>query len=215
MAYLTPLWVPFKRVVKFPNVLKVYKRAGWGQGTGQGIPPIANSSALLSAPQGFETTVRNFFTHSGAESGLNLQVLQTLTGIATTGIAGQVSFTASTLPVVVGQTVKIAGALGGTGSFTGYSNPTSYLVGVTNGTTTATLTTLTGGAIVTVAGTITGATVTTAGLPSWLRKNPGSNGTANFGWSNSSDWQDCQVDITNIPGVRPMRKDGRWVGTQY
>jgi hypothetical protein len=205
MAYLTPLWVPFKRVVKFPNVLKVYKRAGWGQGTGQGIPPIANSSALLSAPQGFETTVRNFFTHSGAESGLNLQVLQTLTGVTITGTAGQFGVT-STQTLVVGQTVKLAGVYGGTGSITGYVNPTSYLIGATNGTTTMTLTTLAGAAIVTTAGTPTGITYTVAGLPFWIRKSP---------LNNSNDWQDCQIDITNIPGVRPMRKDGRWVGTQY
>ena len=41
MAYLTPNWVPLKRVCKFPNVLRIYKRAGRGQGTGQGaVPPF-------------------------------------------------------------------------------------------------------------------------------------------------------------------------------
>lgn len=205
MAYLTPNWQPLKRVCKFPNVLKVYKRAGWGQGTGQGIPPIANSSALLSAPKGFLRTVANFFVNNGAESGLNLQVLQTLGSFVITGTAGQISFT-STQTTVVGQTVKISGVFGGTGSITGYANPTSYLLSVTNGSTTGTLTTLAGGAIVTTAGTPTGLTVTVAGIPFWLRKSPGNN---------SNDWQDCQVDITNIPGVRPMRKDGRWVGTAY
>ena len=205
MAYQTPLWVPIKRVVKFPNVLKVYKRAGHGQGTGQGVPPIANSSALLSAPKGFLQTVMDFFHYQGAESGLNFAPLQTLGSFVITGTAGQISFT-STQTVVVGQTVKIAGTFGGTGSITGYVNPTSYLVSVTNGTTTATLTTLSGGAIVSVAGTPTGLTVTVAGLPFRIRKSP---------LNNSNDWQDCQIDITNIPGVRPMRKDGRWVGTAY
>ena len=205
MAYLTPLWVPLKRVVKFPNVEKVYKRAGWGQGTGQGIPPIANSSALLSAPKGFLRTVANFFVNNGAESGLNLQVLQTLGTFVVTGTAGQVSFT-STQTVVVGQTIKISGVWGTSTPITGYANPTSYKVGVTNGTTTATLTTLAGGAIVSTAGTPTGLTITAAGLPFWIRKSPSNN---------SNDWQDCQIDITNIPGVRPIRKDGRWVGTAY
>lgn len=205
MAFLTPNWIPLKRVCKFPNVLKVYKRAGWGQGTGQGIPPTANSSALLSAPKGFLRTVANFFVNNGAESGLNLQVLQTLAAFAPTGTAGQFSFTATT-GVVVGQTVKISGTYGGTGSITGYVNPTSYLVSVTNGTSTATLTTLGGAAIVTTSGTPSGLTVTLAGLPAWIRKSPGNN---------SNDWQDCQIDVTNIPGVRPLRKDGRWVGTPY
>ena len=209
MAYLTPNWVPLKRVCKFPNVLRIYKRAGRGQGTGQGaVPPFQ----------------------------------QTLAGFATTGIAGQVSFTAATYPVQVGQEVLISGVYGGTGSITGYTNPTTYLVGATNGTTTATLTTLAGGALVSVAGTATGITVvantsppgtllsaqkgflmtvkiavqgetlpgtgnpTPPALPAWIRKNP---------LSNFSDWQDVQIDITNIPGVRPLRKDGRWVGTPY
>jgi hypothetical protein len=37
-------------------------------------------------------------------------------------------------------------------------------------------------------------------IPSWLRKRP---------LSNLNDWQDCQVDVTAIPGVRSLRKDGR------
>ena len=210
MAYLTPNWVPLKRVCKFPNVLRVYKRAGRGQGSGQGAV---------------------------------LPFQQTLTGFATaTGTTGQVSFTASTYPVQVGQEVTISRTYGGTGSITGYTNPTTYLVSVTNGTTTATLTTTTGGALTTAAGTATGITVVAGttpvgtllsavggflmtvkiavqgeslpgvgnpsppALPAWIRKNP---------LSNFSDWQDVQIDITNIPGVRPLRKDGRWVGTPY
>ncbi len=209
MAYLTPNWVPLKRVCKFPNVLRIYKRAGRGQGTGQGaVPPFQ----------------------------------QTLTTFATTGVAGQVSFAATTYPVQVGQEVTISGTYGGTGSITGYTNPTTYLVGVTNGTTTATLTTLAGGALTTTAGTPSGITVVAGtsppgtllsaqkgflmtvkiavqgeslpgvgnpsppALPAWIRKDPGSA---------PSDWQSVQIDITNIPGVRPLRKDGRWVGTPY
>ena len=37
MALLSPCWVPLKRVLKMPEVLQVYKRAGRGQGTGQGL----------------------------------------------------------------------------------------------------------------------------------------------------------------------------------
>jgi hypothetical protein len=210
MAYLTPNWIPLKRVCKFPNVLRVYKRAGRGQGSGQGtVPPFQ----------------------------------QTLTGFATAaGTTGQVSFTASTYPVQVGQEVTLSGVLGGTGTISGYTNPTTYLVGVTNGSTTATLTTLAGGVVTTTAGTISGITVVAGttpvgtllsavkgflmtvkiavqgeslpgtgnpsppALPAWIRKDPGSA---------PSDWQSVQIDVTNIPGVRPLRKDGRWVGTPY
>lgn len=35
---------------------------------------------------------------------------------------------------------------------------------------------------------------------SWVRKAPGA----------SNDWQDSQVDVTNIPGVRPLNDNGKW-----
>jgi hypothetical protein len=41
-----------------------------------------------------------------------------------------------------------------------------------------------------------------AALPSWLRKSP----------QGSNDWQDAQVDVTAIPGVRKLRANGKWVG---
>lgn len=39
-----------------------------------------------------------------------------------------------------------------------------------------------------------------AALPSWIRKSPLA----------SNDWQDCQVDVTAIPGVRPLNTNGKW-----
>lgn len=39
-----------------------------------------------------------------------------------------------------------------------------------------------------------------AALPSWIRKSPLA----------SNDWQDCQVDVTAIPGVRPLNPNGKW-----
>ena len=74
-----------------------------------------------------------------------------LSNFVITGVAGQVSFTvpngAGTL--TVGQQVVIAGTFGGTGILidTGYASPTTYVVSVTNGTTTATLTKVGGGAL--------------------------------------------------------------------
>lgn len=67
--------------------------------------------------------------------------------------AGAFTCTASTL--VAGQTLYVSGAPSGTGSITGYANPTPYLIATTNGTTTFTLTTMTGAAVATVAGTLT------------------------------------------------------------
>ena len=81
----------------------------------------------------------------------------TLSGVVITGIAGQFSCTASVL--AVGQPVTISGVFGGTGSITGYVDPTTYFIIATNGTTTFTLSATSGGsAITTTAGTPTGLT---------------------------------------------------------
>jgi hypothetical protein len=88
-----------------------------------------------------------------------------LSGVAITGTAGQFSALASGLtPLVVNQQITISGTFGGTGSITGYTDPTSYFIIATNGSTTFTLSaTLGGPAITTTAGTPTGLTYTTAG----------------------------------------------------
>ena len=80
----------------------------------------------------------------------------TLATVVIIGTAGDFSCTSTTL--AVGNTVTISGTFGGTGSITGYANPTSYLISDTNGTTTFKLTTLSGAAVVTTAGTPTGLT---------------------------------------------------------
>jgi hypothetical protein len=85
----------------------------------------------------------------------------TISGVAITGTAGQFSCTCTGL--TVGAQVAISGTFGGTGSITGYSNPTNYYVSATNGTSTFTLQTSAQAAIVTTAGTPTGLTYTETG----------------------------------------------------
>ena len=78
-----------------------------------------------------------------------------LSTVVITGTAGQFSCTATVL--TVGMAVVISGTFGGTGSITGYTNPTTYYIIATNGTTTFTLSTTAGGtAVATTAGTPTG-----------------------------------------------------------
>ena len=90
-------------------------------------------------------------------------VASTLAGVAITGTGGQISYTSQT-GLVSGQRMTISGTLGGTGTITGYSNPTTYiLTAVTS--TTATLTTTAGAAVVTTAGTPTGLTYTLGVAP--------------------------------------------------
>ena len=90
-------------------------------------------------------------------------VATTLAGVAITGTGGQISFTSQT-GLVTGQYLVISGTLGGTGTITGYTNPTTYkLASVTS--TTATLTTTAGAAVVTTSGTPTGLTYTLGVAP--------------------------------------------------
>lgn len=103
-------WVNVNRAAKFPEVMKVYKRGGWGQGA-QGKQTAGqpqSGGTPTSAPRGFLETVRAFVT----------------------GTNGNV-------PVA---------------------------------------------------------------LPAWIRKSP----------LGTNDWQDAQVDVTAIPGVRPLTTGGKW-----
>jgi hypothetical protein len=99
----------------------------------------------------------------------------TLSSVVITGTAGQFSCAATTL--TVGATITISGTYGGTGTISGYSNPTTYYIIATNGSTTFTLSAIAGGSpITTTAGTPTGLTytcgnvglTTTAGTPTGL-----------------------------------------------
>jgi len=87
----------------------------------------------------------------------------TLAGVAISGTGGQITFT-SNASVFTGQYMTISGTLGGTGSITGYSNPTTYILTAVTATG-ATLTTTAGAAVVTTAGTPTGLTYTLGAAP--------------------------------------------------
>lgn len=105
------IWVNLNRAAKFPEVIKIYKKAGWGQGNfaaGQKTQPWSGGPPN-SAVRGFLETVR--------------------------------------------AAVSSAFSLG-------------------------------------------------AALPAWIRKAPGIQ---------SGDWQNVQVDVTAIPGVRPLRVNGNTI----
>jgi hypothetical protein len=104
------IWVNVNRAAKFPEVMKVYKRAGWGQGAfGQQIAGQSQTNGTpTSAPRGFLETVRAAISASFA-----------------------------------------------------------------NG----------------------------AALPAWIRVAPG--------YEESRAWQTAQVDVTAIPGVRPLFTNGK------
>ena len=140
-------------------------------GTGNNIS-ITSTSAITALYSSAVSTSRNDFlipdsTAIGSGIAVN-DVLSisstgtTLSTVAITGSAGQ--FSCASTYLAVGMRVAISGTYGGTGSITGYANPTTYRISVTNGSTTFTLTTTGGAAIVTSAGTPTGLTYTLQGF---------------------------------------------------
>ena len=96
----------------------------------------------------------NFFVNGPA-------VDTALANVAITGTAGQ--FSANAAALATGQAITISGTLSGnaTGAISGYSNPKTYYVITTNGSTTFTLsTTQSGSGVTTTVGNTTGLTFT-------------------------------------------------------
>lgn len=122
---------------------------GTGAG-GAGTYTINNSQTITSESMNSAAVGAKVTANQGS----------TLSGVTITGTAGEFSCTAVTeIPLAIGQEVKISGTFGGTGSITGYTNPTTYYIIATNKSTTFTLSASLGGtAITTTAGTPTGLT---------------------------------------------------------
>jgi len=79
-----------------------------------------------------------------------------ITGASIVGTAGQFNYTGNQ-PLKLNQKVYVSGTLTGTGTITGYSNPTTYYIVSTNGFDSFTLsTTLGGSGVVTTAGSVDG-----------------------------------------------------------
>ena len=92
-----------------------------------------NTNVLSIGSSTGASTINNSLAVTGSSS-------FTLSGVAITGTTGQFSCTATSIKV--NDSVTLSGTFGGTGSITGYSNPTTYYVVETNGTTTFTLSNL-------------------------------------------------------------------------
>ena len=110
---------------------------------------VSDTTFLLSATPGAASIIATCTTSS------------TLSSVTITSINGTFSCTASATTLVVGGRLTISGTFGGTGSITGYSNPTTYFIIATNGSTGFTLSLIADGtAITTTVGTPTGLTYT-------------------------------------------------------
>jgi len=136
-------------------------------GSGQDITVTSTSAATALYGAALSTSRTDFlitdtaYDASGIATSDILSIAgtgTTLSSVQITGTAGQFSCASTTL--FVGETITISGTFGGTGSITGYANPTTYRISATNGSTTFTLTTIGGTALTTTAGTPTGLTYT-------------------------------------------------------
>ena len=134
-------------------------------GSGNNVS-VTNTSAITAAySSALSTTRSDFLIPDSTAIGSGIAVSDvlsisstgtTLSTVVITGSAGQ--FSCASTYLAVGMRVTISGTLGGGGGITGYSNPTTYRISVTNGSTTFTLTTTGGTALTTSAGTPTGLT---------------------------------------------------------
>jgi hypothetical protein len=125
--------------------------------------------------------------------------------------AGNFTFTSvAPFTITPGQLVRISGTFGGSGTITGYSNPTTYQVKSTNGTTSFQLVTTAGAALTTTAGTPTGITVelqygsgrmlainsTTAPTKVWTQLTLGVPPTDNMRIRGETSTATCLVNVT-------------------
>ena len=132
--------------------------------------PAAAGSLTLTAG----TNVKSVITTSGT-SALALDMprgvrvttataaVATLSSVVIANTSGGITFTSQS-GLVTGQRLTISGTLGGTGTITGYTDPTTYVLTAVTATS-ATLTTTAGAAVVTTAGTPTGLTYTLGVAP--------------------------------------------------
>jgi hypothetical protein len=129
------------------------------QSVATGTPVIATRN-LVTVSSTASISVGSPVTFAGTSFGTILPTSQTLASVVIAGPAGQFTCTAATL--TVGMTVTISGTLGGTGTISGYANPTTYYIISTNGSTTFVLgTSLNAGTgVTTTTGTPTGLTYT-------------------------------------------------------
>ena len=125
-------------------------------------PPSASGGGQNTNPYG-SLVSQLVFTTAIVGTALDTRASYAVAGVAIANTAGTFTCTSNGY-LAVGQRLTLSGTYGGTGSITGYANPTTYLVSAVSGgagtVTGFTLTNLDGSAIVTTSGTPTGITYT-------------------------------------------------------
>ena len=154
-----------------------------------GTPTGLVFTRLAAGILGYVNPTDYYIDSTNGSTRFSLSEVFTLSGVSIVNINGQFTCSAVGSILKIGQQVAISGTYGGTGSITGYSNPTTYKISATNGSTTFTLVNLDDTGIVTSVGSPTGLTYTITsrittfgGTPTGLilRPQPPSVATATY-----------------------------------
>ena len=167
ISSITPSYVTLSGTVYARIIMSGNATASSTSGSGNNVSVTSTSAITAAYGSAISSTRSDFLVPDSTAAGSGIAVNDvlsissqgaTLSTVAITGSAGQ--FSCASTYLAVGMNVVISGTFGGGGSITGYANPTTYRISVTNGSTTFTLTTTGGSAITTGAGTPTGLTYT-------------------------------------------------------
>jgi hypothetical protein len=131
--------------------------------TTAGSLTLTAGTSVKSATTAYGTVGLSLDMPRGVSVTTATAAVATLSSVVIAGTGGQITFTSQS-GLVTGQRLTISGTLGGTGTITGYTNPTTYILTAVTATS-ATLTTTAGAAVVTTAGTPTGLTYTLGVAP--------------------------------------------------
>jgi hypothetical protein len=131
--------------------------------TTAGSLTLTAGTSVKSATTAYGTVGLSLDMPRGVRVTTATAAVATLSTVVIAGTGGQITF-ASQAGLVTGQRLTISGTLGGTGTITGYTDPTTYILTAVTATS-ATLTTTAGAAVVTTAGTPTGLTYTLGVAP--------------------------------------------------
>jgi hypothetical protein len=168
IASITPNYWTIGSVAYARIIMSTNGTATSTAGTGNNISVTGTSAVTAAYGSAISASRSDFLIPNSTATGSGIAVNDvlsiagtgtTLASVVITGTAGQFSCTATTL--FIGEKITITGSFGGTGSISGYSTGTQYFIVATNGSTTFTLSTSSGGSgVSTTAGTPTGLTYT-------------------------------------------------------
>ena len=167
ISSITPNYVTLSGTAYARIIMSGNATATSTAGTGNNVSVTSTSAVTAAYGSAISSSRSDFLVPDSTAIGSGIAINDvlsisnqgaTLSTVAITGSAGQ--FSCASAYLAVGMNVVISGTFGGGGSITSYSNPTTYRISVTNGSTTFTLTTTGGAAITTGAGTPTGLTYT-------------------------------------------------------